>query len=139
MRHVPLLASRRRAAARDRIILRASANPQAQNIWFYYFWLGYSHILLGQTGEAIDLLRKSRAANPRFWAPPLFLAASLGLRGDVDEARVTLAESLKLKPELNSMARLRASFPPYATNPPYVALRERTADIGLRRPGFPEE
>jgi hypothetical protein len=37
------------------------------------------------------------------------------------------------------MARLRASFPPFATNPQYVALREITADIGLRRAGFPEE
>jgi hypothetical protein len=35
---------------------------------------------------------------------------ALGLRGDLDEAKATLTEALKLKPEWNSLARLRATF-----------------------------
>jgi TolB-like protein len=114
-------------------------NPRHGNLFFYYHWLGHSHLLLGDADEAIDFLRKSRAANPRPWYVHMMLAAALGFRGDVDEAKATLGESLKLSPELNSMARLRASFPPFATNPQHVALREKTADVGLRRAGMPEE
>ena len=112
-------------------------NPQAPTVWFYYFWLGDSHLLLGQTDEAIDLFRKSRAANPRF--PALFLAAALGLRGDVDEAKAVLAESLKLRPEWNSSAALRAKFKNWNASPQYAALREKTVDVGLRRAGLPDE
>ena len=92
---------------------------------------------MGQTDEAIDFLRKSRAANPRL--PPLFLAAALGLRGDIDEAQATLAEALKLKPEWNSLARLRATFSNWNASPQYAALREKTVDVGLRRAGMPDE
>jgi adenylate cyclase len=112
-------------------------NPHAQNIWFYYFWLGDSHLLLGHTDEAIEFLMKSHVANPR--VPPLFLAAALGLRGDVDEAKAALAESLKLKPEWTSLARLRATFSNWNASPQYAALREKTVDAGLRRAGFPDE
>jgi len=34
------------------------------------------------------------------------LAAALGLRGDLDEARAALAEGVKLRPELNSLATI---------------------------------
>ena len=54
-------------------------NPQIQNVWFAFFWLGYAHLLLGQTDDAIDFLRKSRAANPR--VPPLSLAAAFRIEG----------------------------------------------------------
>jgi tetratricopeptide (TPR) repeat protein len=114
-------------------------DPQAQNVWFAYFWLGDCHLLLGQTDEAIDFLRKSRAANPRFWGIHLFLAAALGLRGDVDEAKAALAESLKLRPEWNSLAKLSANAPNSNASPQFVALREKTVDVGLRRAGLPDE
>jgi adenylate cyclase len=114
-------------------------NPQSQIVWFAYFWLGDCHLLLGQTDEAIDFLRKSRAANPGAVPPHLFLAAALGLRGDVDEAKAALAESLKLKPESNSLARLRVTAPNWNASPQFVALREKTVDVGLRRAGLPDE
>jgi len=48
-----------------------------------------------------------------------------------------LAEGIKLRPEFNSLARLRT----YTTwgNPQYKALRESTLDLGLRRAGMPDE
>ena len=68
----------------------------------------------------------------------LNLAGALGLRGDLDEARVELAESLKLKPDINSLAAQSAAFP-FFKNPDYRALAEKTVNLGLRRAGFPEE
>jgi tetratricopeptide (TPR) repeat protein len=88
--------------------------------------------------EAIDLLRRARAANPRMWFVHMALAAALGFRGDVEEAKAALAESLKLKPEIDTMAQLRANSPGFASLP-YMALIEKTTLVGLRRIDFPEE
>jgi hypothetical protein len=46
-----------------------------------------------------------------------------------------MAEWIKVKPELNSLARLR----PSSTNPQILSMREKTSITGLRRAGFPEE
>lgn len=103
----------------------------------FYWALGHSHLLLGEVDQAIDLLRKARALNPRYWFTPLSLASALGLRGDLDEAKAVLAEATKLKPELNSLARWREYS--RAGNSEYWALWEKTAAVGLRRAGFPDE
>jgi len=94
---------------------------------------GYFHV-----DEAIDLLRKARAENPRFWFIHFWLAGALGLQGNLDEARASLAQSLKLKPAMNSLARRRDDVP-WIANPLYWALQEKTLNIGLRRAGFPDE
>jgi hypothetical protein len=44
---------------------------------------------------------------------------------------------MELKPEINSLARLRAY--PGSSNPRYWAFREKTVNIGLRRAGMPDE
>jgi hypothetical protein len=69
----------------------------------------------------------------------MWLAAALGLKGDADEARAALDEFLKLKPEMNSLVKMRANFPATYKNPQSAALAERTIDLGLRRAGLPEE
>jgi tetratricopeptide (TPR) repeat protein len=99
--------------------------------------LGYSHLLLDRADEAIDLLRRARTANPRFWFISLALASALGLKGNLEEAKTVLAEAIKLKPEVNSLARWRGEDP--VGNRDYWALWENTAAVGLRRAGFPEE
>jgi adenylate cyclase len=114
-------------------------SPRWQNVFFAYFWLGYCHLLPSHTDEAIDLERKSSAANPRMFGAHWTLAAALGLKGDVDEARAALAESRKLKPEYSSFAQMRANAPNWDASPQFVALREKTVDVGLRRAGFPDE
>jgi Flp pilus assembly protein TadD len=100
--------------------------------------LGAGHLFLDHVDQAIDLLKHARAASPRLWSMHFWLAGALGLKGDLDEASAALAESLKLKPEMNSLARRRASSPLLA-NPPFWALQEKTLNVGLRRIGFPEE
>ena len=113
-------------------------SPHAPDIANNYGALGGCHLLLGHLDEAIELLRKARASNPRFFGTHLSLAGALGLRGDIDEARAEIAEAIKLNPEVNSLAALRAYFP-WITSPPLWALRERTVNVGLRRAGFPDE
>ena len=76
-------------------------NPrEVSHVWA----LGSCHLLLGHVEQAIDFLKRARARNPRLWYLHAVLAGALGLAGDLDEARAALAESLKLKPEINSQA-----------------------------------
>jgi tetratricopeptide (TPR) repeat protein len=113
-------------------------NPHDPFIAISYWGLGAGHLFLDHVDQAIDLLKHARAASPRLWSMHFWLAGALGLKGDLDEASAALAESLKLKPEMNSLARRRASSPLLA-NPPFWALQEKTLNVGLRRIGFPEE
>jgi adenylate cyclase len=113
-------------------------SPYDASIPVSHMVLARSHLLLGQVDEAVDLLRKARAANPRLYLVHLGLAAALGLKGDLDEAKAALAAAIKVNPELNSLARLRAHWP-HLNNPQRRALAENTEDAGLRRAGMPEE
>ena len=112
-------------------------SPRDPNVWGTYMILGWCRLMLNQVDQAIDLLIKSRAANPRPWFTHFALAAATGLKGDLDEAKAALARSLKLNPEVDSLARFRARRP--WGNPQYWALFENTAAAGVRQAGFPEE
>jgi adenylate cyclase len=112
-------------------------NPRDPNVAQYYWGLGACHLLLSRVDEAIDLLRKASAANPWHHYPPLHLAAALGLRGNLDEAISALDRSIKIEPEINSLAQWRASRR-YFNNPQYQELLERTFIIGLRQAGYPD-
>jgi TolB-like protein/Flp pilus assembly protein TadD len=113
-------------------------NPRDPNIARPYAILGTGHFLLGRVDRGIDLLRQARVANPRFWWLHLLLAGALGFKGDVDGARSALAEAVRLKPEVNSLAQWHAQMP-WSTNPRYMRLAEPTLYAGLRRAGFPDE
>jgi TolB-like protein/Tfp pilus assembly protein PilF len=113
-------------------------NPHDPNIAVYYWALGASHLVLGRDHEATDILTKARAANPRLDFVHLWLAGALGLRGDVDEAKVALAEATRLHPKLSSLGRWRA-FNPWTSHPQFTELARRTLYPGLRRVGFPDE
>ena len=113
-------------------------SPYDAGICHAHYSLGRCHLLLGHVDEAVDLLRKARAANPRIYVFHLHLTAALGLKGDLEEAKAALAEAIKLKPEINSLARWRA-YRPDLNIAPYRVLAEKTVDIGLRRAGMPDE
>lgn len=91
-------------------------NPKDPNLWANYWPLGQCHLLLGHVAQAVDFLRKACAGNPRHYFLYLNLAGALGLKGDLAGARVALAEAMKLKPEVNSIARYRRHIP-WATHP----------------------
>ena len=113
-------------------------NPQDPNAGHMLGALGMCHLLLGRVDQAIDLITKARARNPRSWFLHLYLAGALGLNGDVDRARTAIAESIKLKPEVNSVAQLLAQMS-WMSHLQHVALAEKTFYAGLRRAGFPDE
>jgi adenylate cyclase len=111
-------------------------NPQSNG---NHAGLGGCHLLLGHVDEAVDALKRAHAANPRIWFVTLFLAAALGLREDTNEAQAALAEALKLKPQVNSLAKVHAAFPDYSIDHRLTALAEKTSDVGLRRAGLPDK
>ena len=88
--------------------------------------------------EAIDFFLKARAANPQIFYIHLDLAAAMALKGYHDDAQAALAEAIRLRPAINSIARQRARSA-YTNNPAYRALAEKTVDVGLRLAGMPEE
>ena len=112
-------------------------NPHDPNSASRYWALGLCCLLLGDIDRALDLISKARAQNPRLWYVHLDLAGALGLRGDLEEARKALAKAIELKPEMNSLDRLRAY--PGGGNPRFWALCENTVNLGLRRAGMPDE
>ncbi len=113
-------------------------NPYDPNIASYYWALGSADLISDRLDDAVTLLSKARAANPRLYFIHLWLAGSLALKGDLDAARSAVAESVTLRPEINSVASWRAENLFY-TNPHFTALAEKTLYAGLRRAGFPEE
>lgn len=113
-------------------------NPDDPNISTSYWLLGTCHLLLGQLDQAIDALKQAQAANSRLWFPHLYLAGAFGLKGDLDDARLALADSAKLNPAITSLTRLRGQNP-WLANPRCWALQEKTVNVGLRRAGLPEE
>jgi adenylate cyclase len=112
-------------------------SPRDPNQHWYYNGLGLCCLALGRLDEAVDLLTRARVGNPRVYQFPLWLAAAHGLRGDIAEAQSALADFLKFKPELNSIAKVRAHFPALE-NPRSAAFIEK-ASLGLRKAGLPEE
>jgi adenylate cyclase len=112
-------------------------SPRDPQIWGKYLQLGWCQLLLNRVDPAIDLLIKSRAANPRAWVTYFGLAGALALKGDLDGANTVLAGLQKIKPEVNSLAQFRV-YRPWG-NPEYWALYEKTAAAGLRRAGLPDE
>jgi adenylate cyclase len=126
--------------------------PDDPNMAITYWALGTCQLLSGRVDQAIDLLQTARAADVRSWVPYIYLAGAYGLRvaegdrlaaaafkqGDLDKARSALAESLRLKPAIKSIARMRAENP-WLRNPRYWALQEKTLNLGLRRAGLPDQ
>jgi TolB-like protein/DNA-binding SARP family transcriptional activator/Tfp pilus assembly protein PilF len=112
-------------------------NPRDPNIADYLVILGAAQILLGRSDDAIVNLEKAKDANPRLWWIHLHLAAAYGMTQRLDEAKRELAEHLRLRPEFNSLAAIKATMPEMNAAE-YLALAERTTFVGLRRAGFPD-
>jgi tetratricopeptide (TPR) repeat protein len=112
--------------------------PDGPNIAVASWILGTSQLLSGRADRAIDLLQAARAASTDWWVPYLYLAGAYGLEGDLDKAKSALAESIRLKPAINSLTRMRVENP-CLSNPQYWALQEQTLNVGLRRAGLPDQ
>jgi tetratricopeptide (TPR) repeat protein len=117
----------------------ARLSPSNYSIAVITNWaFGTCHLLLGNLDQAIELLQTARAANDHFWVSHLYLAGAYGLKGDLDKARASLAESLRWKPAIKTLARMQAENP-WLGNPRYWELQDKTLNLGLRRVGFPDQ
>jgi TolB-like protein/Tfp pilus assembly protein PilF len=112
-------------------------NPLNPTIWGAYALLGWCYLLSNNVDQAVDWLVKARAANPRIWWLHYALAGALGLKGDLDGAKSSLADLQKIKPEVNSIANFYV-YLPFTTYPTFRAQIEKTIHEGLRHVGFPE-
>jgi DNA-binding winged helix-turn-helix (wHTH) protein len=101
--------------------------------------LGLCHLMLNDCEEALVHLRKARAGNPRLFYVHLWLAAGLGLAGEVEEAGFALRQGVELKPEIVSLAAIRARWPRIQKNAQFIEMWEKTVMLGLRRAGLPGE
>jgi len=114
-------------------------NPRDPFIAVRYWWIGFVHLRLSRTDEAIAWLEKARSADSRFAPPPWFLACAYGLKGELHRAAAELAEAEKLtgSDRYSTITRVRANGD---LNTP--AVRDRFEGIflaGLRKAGMPEE
>jgi adenylate cyclase len=114
-------------------------SPRDPSIAARYFRIGFVHLLLSRTDQAIAWLEKARSADPRYAPPHHFLACAYGLKGELDRATAERAEAQKLtgSDRYSTIARVRANGD---LNTP--AVRDRFEGIflaGLRKAGMPEE
>ena len=116
----------------------ARLSPRDPLVSDFCYGLGRCHLLLGHFDQAVELFYRVRAVRPQHGDIHIWLAAALGSAGDLDEARAALNEAIRLKPEVDSLARWRACQPSIGV-PQYWELCEKTLNAGLRRAGFPEE
>ena len=116
-------------------------SPRDPLIFGTYQVIGWSHLVSNRVDQAIDLFIKGCTAHPRVWTFYYGLAGAFALKHDLDGAKAALAESLKLRPEVNSLAQWYEYLPwtSKANNQQYWALEDKTLSDGLRRIGFPEK
>ena len=112
-------------------------NPRDPSIWGLYALQGWAHLLAGHLDQSIEWLIRARGQNPHIWYVHYALAGALGLKGDMEGAKGSLADLQKTKPEINSIANSYV-YAPFLAYPPYRALIDKTINEGLRRAGFPE-
>jgi|RhiMetdeSRZDD1v2_1073273.scaffolds.fasta_scaffold01163_22 TolB-like protein/DNA-binding winged helix-turn-helix (wHTH) protein/Flp pilus assembly protein TadD len=109
-------------------------SPRDPHLSNWQMFMGAASLHLQRDGEAIDWLNKSVALNPSDPLTHMFLASALALSGRPEEAKVQLADLLRLKPEF-TLSHFKAVEP--SDVPAFRAQRERIYE-GLRRAGVPE-
>jgi adenylate cyclase len=117
-----------------------SIAPRDRHRWTWLQGLGRALMLMGQDGEAVEILRLAVHSNPSLSRDRAFLAAAEALVGDIGSAKRHLAEYYELDPGMTvqRFATERSSVPPEAVSPIYLRGLERVLE-GLRRAGMPEQ
>jgi predicted Zn-dependent protease len=108
--------------------------------WNWLQDLGRALMQLGHDEEAIDALRQAMDSNPAYLRGKAWLAAAEALAGDIERARLHLADYIALEPgtTVRRFAAQRSSAPIDATSQIYRRESERILE-GLRKAGMPEE
>ena len=112
--------------------LRLSPRDTRAAVWLT--WVGNAKAQLGKDAEAVTWLRRGLDANRNLAVAHFFLAASLGLLNQVEDARAAAQAGLELDPTF-TISRFRAGISSKNSN--YLAGRERMYE-GMRTAGVPE-
>jgi TolB-like protein len=109
-------------------------SPRDTNAYLWTFFAGAAKFALGDDEEAIARFRSAIETNRNYPLAHFYLAATLALRGNLDDARAVVQSGLALDPTF-TIRRFRVGVS--SDNPTYLALRERLYE-GMRRAGIPE-
>jgi TolB-like protein/DNA-binding winged helix-turn-helix (wHTH) protein/Flp pilus assembly protein TadD len=113
-------------------------SPFNEDIGLIHYRLGFAHLLLGNTDEAIRWSEKAVPTYRQQQYTYRSLAAALALKGDQTAAHAALAEAMKRQPEWTTIAEVRAQLLDRSDRPKFVELLDRTMIEGLRKAGLPE-
>lgn len=100
--------------------------------FYYLFYLGHSHYLLGNNDKAIELMKRVVTRAPYFLPVHRHLAVLFSEKNLIVEARAHSAEVVRIFPGASVQDELSRCF--YRWNP---ELRDRFI-VGLRKSGMPE-
>jgi class 3 adenylate cyclase len=111
-------------------------SPRDPNLANLHWVRGSCHVHLREPETAITHLLRARRQNNQLWFIHYTLAAAYALNGALDNARRSLADMQRLKPEYTSIAQVQRDLP-YLEDPRYVAKAEETTHRGLQMAGLP--
>jgi TolB-like protein/Flp pilus assembly protein TadD len=111
--------------------------PRDPERWTWLQGLGRALMQFGHDAEAVDALCKAMDSNPGYLRGKAMLAAAEALTGNLEDAKLYLAEYAALEPDMTvrRFAEQRSSVPPDAVSATYRRESERILD-GLRRAGM---
>ncbi|HEX3524391.1 MAG TPA: tetratricopeptide repeat protein [Stellaceae bacterium] len=113
--------------------------PRDPERWTWLQGLGRALMQLGHDAEAVDALSQAMDGNPDYLRGKAMLAAAEALTGNLEDAKLYLAEYAALEPDMTvgRFAEQRSSVPPDAVSATYRRESERILD-GLRCAGMPD-
>jgi adenylate cyclase len=113
-------------------------SPRDPNLANLHWVRGSCHVHLGEPQAAVRHLLRARRQNDKLWFVHYTLAAAYALSGAQADARKSLADMHRLKPEYTSLAKVLAALP-YLQDPRYLAKADATTHHGLKMAGLPSE
>ena len=117
----------------DDLLRISPRDPHLANL----HWVrGSSHLHMRRPSEAVGHLLRARMHNDQLWFVHYTLAAAYALSGTLDEAKNSLADMQRLKPEYNAISKVHSDLP-YLNDPRYLARAAQTTQLGLQIAGLP--
>jgi tetratricopeptide (TPR) repeat protein len=110
-------------------------SPYDPYLYIFCALKAYGHLTLGENGRAIEYLRQAVANNPEFPTPIAWLAATLALAGQQEDAGAMLKRYLALS---GTKSRTIAQWKSFAWAGHPLTHIEQLYE-GLRKAGMPEE
>jgi adenylate cyclase len=125
----------REAFSPTRLALRLSPKDPSADAWHYN--LCHAHLHLHEYNEAIEECRRSNNMNQSFWYAYVDLISAYGTTGQMEQARQTLAELNKIRPDF-TVQWFRERGYAQSSNPQFRREFDDIVD-GLKKAGVREQ